>query len=123
MPVLKLKHCIIHNVDMDEQDPKRRIVELFVNEEDVFEMLDSINPKNIIKYLDQRHIPHRDALQINVKTIEGCLPPKTAKNRRSRAIKGLYEAAARANKKLSRAYELQQVYDKNVQINDYSDGQ
>ena len=118
MPVLKLKHCIIHNVDMDEQDPKRRIVELFVNEEDMFEMFDSINPKNIIKYLDQRKIPHRDALQINVKTIDGCLPDKTAKNRRNRAIKGLYEAASRANKKLSRAYELQQVYGKNIQIND-----
>lgn len=118
MPVLKLKHCIIHDVDMDEQDPKRRIVELFVNEEDVFEMLDSINPKNIIKYLDQRKIPHRDALQINVKTIDGCLPPKTCKNKRSRAINGLYEAASRANHKLARARELLEQYGANVVLAD-----
>lgn len=118
MPVLKLKHCIIHNVDMDEQDPKRRIVELFVNEEDLFEMLDSINPKNIIKYLDQRKIPHRDALQINVKTIDGCLPDKTAKNRRDRAITGLYGVARRANHKLSRARELLEQYGGNIILAD-----
>ena len=122
MPTLTLKHCTIADVQMDEQDTSKRVVKIFINEEDFFDMLDHVNPKNIIKYLDMRKIEHRDALQINVKTIDGCLPPKTCKNKRSRAINGLYEAASRANKKLSRAYELQQVYGKNTQINDNTNG-
>lgn len=31
-----------------------------MDEEDFFKMLDKVNPKNIIKYLDMRKIPHRD---------------------------------------------------------------
>ena len=37
-----------------------RIVVLQMDEEDFFKMLDKVNPKNIIKYLDMRKIPHRD---------------------------------------------------------------
>ena len=36
-----------------------RIVVLQMDEEDFFKMLDKVNPKNIIKYLDMRKIPHR----------------------------------------------------------------
>ena len=117
MPALTLKHCTISDVQLDEEDTSKRLVKIFINEEYFFDMLDHVNPKNIIKYLDMRKIEHRDALQINVRTIDGCLPPKTCKNKRSRAIRGLYEAASRANRKLSRAYELQQVYGNNCIIN------
>ena len=37
-----------------------RIVVLQMDEEEFFKMLDKVNPKNIIKYLDMRKIPHRD---------------------------------------------------------------
>ena len=83
MPQLTLRHCTIADVQADESDASQRVVKINVNEEDLFEMLDHVNPNNIIKYLDMRKIEHRDALQINVKTIDGCLPPKTCKNKRS----------------------------------------
>lgn len=35
-------------------------------EEEWFKTLDRLNPDNIIKYLDIRHIPHREAMQINL---------------------------------------------------------
>ena len=46
---------------------KNRKVILHVDEEDFFDMLDHINPKNIIKYLDMRGIPHREPANITVK--------------------------------------------------------
>lgn len=47
-----------------------KIVKINVDEEDFFEMLDHVNPKNIIKYLDMRGIPHREAIKINVNRVE-----------------------------------------------------
>ena len=69
---LILKHCIINNVEMinpkanDNQKKNRKVI-LLVDEEDFFEMLDSVNPKNIIKYLDMRGIVHREPSIVNVK--------------------------------------------------------
>ena len=50
----------------DNQRKDRRVI-LHVDEEDIFDMLDSLNPKNIIKYLDMRGIPHREPANITVK--------------------------------------------------------
>ena len=60
MPQQTLKHCCIADVLIDE-NPKGnqdKIVKINVDEEDFFEMLDHVNPKNIIKYLNMRHIQH-----------------------------------------------------------------
>lgn len=65
MPQLTLKANCIADVLMDE-NTGGRIVKINANEEDFFSMLDSVNPKNIIKYLDMRQIPHREAIKINV---------------------------------------------------------
>lgn len=40
---------------------------MHVDEEDLFDMLDHINPKNIVKYLDMRGIAHREPANIVVK--------------------------------------------------------
>ena len=65
MPKLTLNYCCIVDVMQVEPKPtdnqrKNRKVILHVDEEDIFDMLDSINPKNIIKYLDMRGIQHRE---------------------------------------------------------------
>ena len=52
----------------DNQRKGRRVF-INIDEEDFFEMLDHVNPKNIIKYLDMRRIPHRDSLEINVSEV------------------------------------------------------
>jgi len=72
MPKLTLNYACI--VDVCEMEPKptdtqgkNRKVILHVDEEDFFDMLDSVNPKNIIKYLDMRGIPHREPANIVVK--------------------------------------------------------
>ena len=41
-------------------------VVLQMNEEELFDMLDNINPKNLVKYLDMRGVNHREAPQINI---------------------------------------------------------
>jgi hypothetical protein len=69
---LTLKYCAIGDVVMmepkqDDEQKKCRKVILLVDEEDFFDMLDSVNPKNIIKYLDMRGIPHREPANIVVK--------------------------------------------------------
>lgn len=63
---LTVKYCIIHDVEEMPDDKTKRKVVLRLNEEDLFEMLDGLNPKNIIKYLDMRFINHRDAPVINI---------------------------------------------------------
>jgi hypothetical protein len=40
---------------------------LHVDEEDLFDMLDHLNPANIIKYLDIRGIDHREPANLIVK--------------------------------------------------------
>ena len=48
--LITLKHCNIADVILDEET-QQRTVKIQVNEEDLFSMLDSINIKNIVKYL------------------------------------------------------------------------
>ena len=59
-----VKDCVIHDVFMD--DSGQRQVVLQMNEEELFEMLDGVNPKNLVKYLDMRGVNHREAPQINI---------------------------------------------------------
>ena len=71
MPKVTLNYCTI--VDVLKVEPKggdgekkdRKVI-LYVDEEDLFDMLDHLNPKNIIKYLDMRGIPHREPANIRV---------------------------------------------------------
>ncbi len=71
MPKVELNYCTI--VDVLSMEPKQgdvqkkdRKVILFVDEEDLFDMLDKLNPKNIIKYLDMRGISHREPANIKI---------------------------------------------------------
>ena len=71
MPKVILNYCTI--VDVLKVEPKKgddqkkdRKVILHVDEEDLFDMLDNLNPKNIIKYLDMRGISHRDPANISI---------------------------------------------------------
>lgn len=61
---LTVKDCVIHDVFM--ADSGRKQVVLQMNEEELFDMLDGINPKNLVKYLDMRGVNHREAPQINI---------------------------------------------------------
>lgn len=106
MPQLTLRHCSIADVLLG--DDNERIVKINVNEEDFFFMLDNVNPKNIIKYLDMRGVPHREALQINIKTIDGRV------SRRNSTIKKLVK---RGKKKLNRVRELLPSYGDNIEVN------
>ena len=72
MPKVTLNYCTI--VDVMQVEPKKgdnqkknRKVILMCDEEDLFDMLDHLNPKNIIKYLDMRGIAHRDPANIVVR--------------------------------------------------------
>ena len=72
MPKLILNYACIVDVMQVEPKPtdnqrKNRKVILHVDEEDIFDMLDSLNPKNIIKYLDMRGIQHSEPANIVVK--------------------------------------------------------
>lgn len=72
MPKLTLNYCTIVDVIAVEPKPcdnqrKNRKVILHVDEEDLFDLLDNVNPKNIIKYLDMRGIQHREPANIVVK--------------------------------------------------------
>ena len=66
-----MNYCTINDVMMvdpkkgDDQKKNRKVI-LHVDEEDFFDMLDSVNPKNIIKYLDMRGIVHREPSIVNV---------------------------------------------------------
>ena len=107
---LTLNYCTINDVMMvdpkkgDDQKKNRKVI-LHVDEEDFFGMLDSVNPKNIIKYLDMRRIPHRDSLEITVTEnkvrLSGKASPEADKVRR-----GLYNSNKRNRIKLNRALEL-----------------
>ena len=105
-----LNYCTIADVQQvapkkGDNQKKDRIVLLNIDEEDFFEMLDSINPKNIIKYLDMRKIPHRDALEINVTDCTVKLTGRASKQQDS-IRHGLYNMNQRNKKKLNRALEL-----------------
>jgi hypothetical protein len=68
---LTLNYCAINDVMMiepkqtDNQKKSSKVI-LHVDEVDFFDMLDSVNPKNIIKYLDMRGIVHREPSIVNV---------------------------------------------------------
>ena len=107
---LTLNYCAIADVELVEPKPtdnqrKGRRVKIDIDEEDFFDMLDHVNPKNIVKYLDMRKIPHREPLQINVTEnkvrLSGRATPEADKVRR-----GLYNANQRNRKKLNRALEM-----------------
>ena len=107
---LTLKYCAIGDVVMmepkkDDEQKKCRKVILLVDEEDFFDMLDSVNPKNIIKYLDMRKIPHREALEINVTDCTVKLTGRASKQQDG-IRHGLYNMNQRNKKKLNRALEL-----------------
>ena len=107
---LTLNYCTINDVLMidpkkgDGQKKNRKVI-LHIDEEDFFDMLDSVNPKNIIKYLDMRKIPHRDALEINVTE---CTVKLTGRASKQAEIirRGLYNMNKNNRKKLGRALEL-----------------
>ncbi len=105
---LTLNYCTINDVMMvdpkkgDDQKKNRKVI-LHVDEEDFFDMLDSVNPKNIVKYLDMRRIPHRDGLEINVTETHVNL---NHGKHIDRVKHGLYQANVTNRKKLNRALEL-----------------
>ncbi len=72
MPKLTINYACIADVvqvepkEGDNQRKNRKVI-LHVDEEDLFDMLDNVNPKNIIKYLDMRGIAHREPANIVVK--------------------------------------------------------
>lgn len=66
---LEINHCIIHDV-LPDPIGGGRIVILQMDEEDLFKMLDKVNPKNIIKYLDMRKIPHRDKIITKIADVD-----------------------------------------------------
>ena len=112
-----MNYCTINDVMMvdpkkgDDQKKNRKVilqnrkVILHVDEEDFFDMLDSVNPKNIIKYLDMRKIPHREALEINVTDCTVKLTGRASKQQDG-IRHGLYNMNQRNKKKLNRALEL-----------------
>ncbi len=78
---LTLKYCAIGDVVMmepkkDDEQKKCRKVILLVDEEDFFDMLDSVNPKNLIKYLDMRGIQHREPSVVNLKVCRNRSTPR-----------------------------------------------
>ena len=103
-----MNYCTINDVMMvdpkkgDDQKKNRKVI-LHVDEEDFFDMLDSVNPKNIIKYLDMRKIPHREALEINVSEVKVNL---NHSKHIDRVKHGLYQVNVTNRKKLNRALEL-----------------
>ena len=121
MPQLTLKHCYIADVEMDEngKDEKNRIVKINVNEEDFCEMLDYVNPKNIIKYLDMRGIPHRDALEVNVKQIDLKQLPERHTPQYGDAIRKLRRLEQNNQKKLNRVRVLMPEYNGKVSMTEH----
>ena len=110
MPKLTLNYACIVDVMQVEPKPtdnqrKNRKVILHVDEEDLFDMFDQLNPKNIIKYLDMRKIPHREALEINVTDCTVKLTGRASKQQDG-IRHGLYNMNQRNKKKLNRALEI-----------------
>jgi len=72
MPKVTINYACIADViqvepkEGDNQKKNRKVI-LHVDEEDLFDMFDHLNPKNIIKYLDMRGIAHRAPANIVVK--------------------------------------------------------
>ena len=107
---LTLNYCSIADVELVEPKPtdnqrKGRRVKIDIDEEDFFDMLDHVNPKNIVKYLDMRRINHRDALEINVTDCTVKLTGRASKQQ-DNIRHGLYNMNQRNKKKLNRALEV-----------------
>lgn len=71
MPRVKIYNAEIASMTPNIDNFQNRDMVLNLSEEDWFKTLDGLNPDNIIKYLDIRHIPHREALQINLYMAKG----------------------------------------------------
>lgn len=103
MPQLTLRHATIADVLPDENDPQCRTVKINVNEEDFFEMLDHVNPKNLIKYLDMRQIPHREAINITVKRVEVDIQKR-------KVHKNMRQMLESNDRRVNRAQQLMEKY-------------
>lgn len=102
MPQLTLHHCCIADVLIDPAPKERgqdKIVKLNVDEEDLFDMLDHINPKTLIKYLDMRGISHRDALNVTFNMCDKSVWWKEKANKRK--IERIVKLAENINQTLS----------------------
>lgn len=98
MPRLKLIGATVVKMAPNVNNMDTRDMELLMNEEDFFASLDGVNPECIIKYLDIRHIPHRDAMQINLFEGKGI----DAKRNMDKVLR----MAADYNELLKKYYEL-----------------
>lgn len=86
---IQVDYCTIVDVE-DAPDKKgggNRKVTLQMQEEDFFAMLDTINPKNIVKYLDMRFINHREAPVIN---IYDCVKQRMSDRNRKKLDRALF---------------------------------
>lgn len=83
---LTVKYCTIHEVEEMQDDVTKRKVTLMLNEEDLFEMLDGVNKKNIIKYLDMRNVNHREAPVINIYECKSQEPGKRNRRKLDRCL-------------------------------------
>lgn len=86
---IQVDYCTI--VDVEDASGKNgggnRKVTLQMQEEDFFAMLDTINPKNIVKYLDMRFINHREAPVIN---IYDCVKQRMSDRNRKKLDRALF---------------------------------
>lgn len=81
-------------------------------------MFDRINPKNIIKYLDMRGIPHRDALEVNIKPINVHKLPQRHSCQYGNAIRNLNKLEKRNSKKMERVASLVEAYGGKIRVNE-----
>lgn len=71
MPQVRINNAELVSMAPNIDNFHNRDMVLNLCEEEWFNTLDRLNPDNIIKYLDIRHIPHREALQINLYMAKG----------------------------------------------------
>lgn len=110
MPRISIPQCCIADV-IEDTNPNEKIdgngnnmnkrVVIHCDEEGFFNMLDTINPNTLIKYLDSRMIPHRDAIRIVIKHIQFVTKPNNG------TIRMYLEEN---EKKLKRASQLMEKY-------------
>lgn len=86
---IQVDYCTIVDVEdaSDKMGGGNRKVTLQMQEEDFFVMLDTINPKNIVKYLDMRFINHREAPVIN---IYDCVKQRMSDRNRKKLDRALF---------------------------------
>lgn len=86
---IQVDYCTIVDVEdaSDKNGGGNRKMTLQMQEEDFFAMLDTINPKNIVKYLDMRFINHREAPVIN---IYDCVKQRMSDRNRKKLDRALF---------------------------------